>query len=517
MLNKRFYLIISTFITILFLACTATYKPLDASIAQANVKNIKTPVFKRENLNPVVHISINAVQPIRLNQIELLLNDAAIKNFARIDLYSTDTSGKFSDSVLVTSVVPNNKNTALNFDGLPVVGKRNYWVNVVLKDNADIDDKVLVKVNKINTSDNKFVTFAEQGDYTYRLGIALRKPNDDGSHSYRIPGLINTDKGSLIAVYDIRYEHPWDLPANIDVGMSKSTDGGHSWLPMQNIMDMGEPHKNNGVGDPAILFDPATKTLWTSALWSKGNRSIHGSLGGISPDSTGQFVLVSSTDDGKTWSQPYTITPQIKNPKWKIFFNGPGNGIAMQDGTLVFAAQYWDENNLPWSTIVYSKDHGKTWHAGIGAKSNTTEAQVIETTPGTIMISMRDNRGKFRSVATTTDFGATWKEHPTSYSVLKDPVCMASFIKANVNTRVGKRDVVFFSNPNHSSKRVDMTIKASLDLAESWQENNQLLIDEREGFGYSCMTPVDDNTIGIFYEGIRYIYFMRIPVTDIVK
>ncbi len=516
MFNQKTYLLACIVLCALLPACVS-YKPLDASLAQASVKNIKAPIFTRESLNPVAHINITASQRIQLNQVELLLNDAAVKNFARIDLFSTDTSGKFSDSVLVTSVVPAGKNASLNFDGLPVAGKRNYWISVVLKDNANIDDKVLLKVNKIHTAGNQFLNFSEQGDVVRRLGIALRKPMDDNSHSYRIPGLIQTNTGALIAVYDIRYELPWDLPANIDVGMSKSVDGGRTWQLMQNIMDMGEPHKNNGVGDPSVLFDPATKTLWTAALWSKGNRSIHGSLGGISPDSTGQFVLVSSNDDGNTWSEPYTITPQIKDPKWKIFFNGPGNGIAMQDGTIVFAAQYWDENKLPWSTIVYSKDHGKTWQAGIGAKSNTTEAQVIETTPGTIMISMRDNRGKFRSVATTTDLGKSWKEHPTSYSVLKDPVCMASFIKANVKVAGQNKDIVFFSNPNNSTKRVDMTIKASRDLAESWNEADQLLLDEREFFGYSCMTPIDDKTIGILYEGARHIFFMRIPVSDVVK
>ena len=517
MLKNNTYLLVCLCLFSILSACVS-YKPLDGLVAQATVKNIKAPMFTRENLNPVVHITVKATNRIHLNQIELLLNDAAIKNIARIDLFSTDTSSKFSDSLLVTSVVPTVKNPSLNFDGLAVTGERNYWISAILKDNADIDDKVLLKVNKINTSTNHYVTFSEQGDVVRRLGIALRKPMDDGSHSYRIPGLTHTDKGTLIAVYDIRWEHPWDLPANIDVGMNRSTDGGKTWESMKNIMDMGAPHANNGIGDPAVLFDPATKTLWTTALWSKGNRSIRGSMPGLSPDSTGQFMLVYSTDDGVTWSAPpYTITSQIKNPIWRIYFNGPGNGITMQDGTLVFPSQYWDENHLPWSTIIYSKDNGKTWHSGIGAKSNTTEAQVIETTPGTIMISMRDNRGKFRSVATTTDLGKSWKEHPTSYSVLKDPICMASFIKANVNTKNGKKDIVFFSNPNSSTHRVDMTIKASLDLAETWNTDNQLLLDEREGYGYSCMTKVDDNTIGILYEGIRYIYFMRIPVADILK
>ncbi|HSF46323.1 MAG TPA: sialidase family protein, partial [Chitinophagaceae bacterium] len=340
---------------------------------------------------------------------------------------------------------------------------------------------------------------------------------EDKVHTYRIPGITTTNKGTLIAVYDNRYTTSRDLPGNIDVGMSRSADGGQTWEPMKVIMDMGEPHENNGVGDPAILFDPTTNKIIVAALWSKGNRSIAGSGPGLSPDETGQFVISESSDDGITWTKPVSITPQVKDPAWKLFFQGPGNGMVMKDGKLVFAAQYWDASKMPYSTLVYSDDHGKTWKSGTGAKSNTTEAQLIETSPGKLMLNMRDNRGKFRSVATTTDLGKTWIEHPTSYKTLPDPVCMAGFIKENVNWKGSGKDIVFFSNPATSSDRNHMTIKASTDLAESWPSQYHLLIDERNCFGYSVMTKIDDNTIGFLYEGNRDLYFMRIPVKDISK
>jgi sialidase-1 len=266
------------------------------------------------------------------------------------------------------------------------------------------------------------------------------------------------------------------------------------------------------------LFDPIAKRLWVSALWSKGNRSIAGSLPGLSPDTTGQFVVVSSDDDGRTWTTPKTITPEIKDPKWHIFFNGPGNGIAMQDGKLVFAAQYWDEAKMPFSTIIYSEDRGTTWKGNIlGPKSNTTESQVVETTPGKLMLNMRDNRGRFRSVATTTNMGNTWTEHGTSYNALPDPVCMGSFIKANVNVSGAAKDILFFSNPNTSSGRYNITIKASSDLGETWPKNNQLLIDERQCYGYSSLTRIDANTVGLLYEGTRDLYFVKVPVAEIMK
>jgi sialidase-1 len=287
---------------------------------------------------------------------------------------------------------------------------------------------------------------------------------------------------------------------------------------MKTIMDMGAPHDNNGIGDPAVLFDPNTKKIWVAALWSKGNRSIAGSLPGIAPDTTGQFVLVSSGDDGRTWSAPYTITPQVKEPRWHLFFNGPGNGIVMQDGKLVFAAQYWDEAKMPHSTIIYSDDKGKSWKGRIlGPKSNTTESQVVETTPGTLMLNMRDNRGGYRSVATTSNMGGQWIEHQTSFSALQDPVCMASLIKATVKHNNVFKDMLFFSNANSPSSRTNITIKWSADLGETWAKANQLLIDERLCYGYSALTRVDENTIGLLYEGSRDLYFVKVPVNEMLK
>lgn len=348
--------------------------------------------------------------------------------------------------------------------------------------------------------------------------ITVRKGGTDGANTYRIPGIVQTDKGTLLSVYDIRYNSSTDLPGNIDVGLSRSLDSGKTWLPMKVIIDMGLPNENNGVGDASILFDPTTKKIFVVALWSKGNHSIAGSLPGFSPDSTGQLVIVSSNDDGLTWSTPVSITPQVKNPIWNIFFDGPGSGIVMKNGTLVFPAQYWDENKVPYSTIIFSKDHGVTWEGNRnGPKSNTTESQVVETSDGTLMLNMRDNRGGFRSVATTNDMGLSWQEHPTSRAALIDPVCMASFIKATVKVNGQFKEVLFFSNPNSSTTRNNITIKASLDYGATWLPANQVLIDERNSYGYSSLTKIDDNTIGLLYEGIKDIYFVKVAVSDIVK
>ena len=508
-----------------------------ANKEQISVRYTDAPYMKGMSANPLIQLRVYVPpgKSITFQSIQIKLDEAAVACFDKIDVYlRQDREPAFVATAPVVGFIrPSATLLSIPVSATLNPGLTYLWVSPVVKENANIDKKVTIQVTGMTTSSGvrhlvSKSTNASGGapTTTKRVGIAVRKAWDDSVNTYRIPGIATTDKGTLIAVYDIRYKNSGDLPANIDVGLSRSTDGGHTWQPMKVIMDMGAPHANNGIGDPAVLFDPITKKLWVAALWSKGNRSIAGSEPGLSPDTSGQFILVSSDDDGLTWSQPINITKQVKNPAWHLYFNGPGTGIAMQNGTLVFPSQYWDESakpGLPHSSIIYSEDHGTTWKSGIGAKSNTTESAVVETTPGTLMLNMRDNRGgnkragSYRSIATTNDLGKTWMEHPTSFTALPDPVCMASLIKAKVMVKGKMQEVLFFSNVASQTARMNTTIKASLNLGETWPSAYDLLLDERLTYGYSALTKIDNNTIGIFYEGERDLYFLRIPVGDIIK
>jgi len=483
---------------------------------QVSAQETVNPIFRRFDSNPVIRFQITIPENSKALQLRQLLGRLDSGNWqeiSKLEVYSSK-SGK---DLLLGTLVPTGKNFNIPVQASLDPGKQELWLNVQLKDNANMDGSFSFRMKGLQDADGQTYAVSQAQPTSHRVGYTLRKSKDEGVQSYRIPGLATTDKGTLISVYDIRYDNSKDLPANIDVGMSRSTDGGKSWSAMKNIIDMGGPTDNSGAGDPAVLFDPVTKTIWVAALWSKGNRSIAGSGPGLSPDETGQFVLTSSTDDGLTWSKPYSITAQVKNPEWRLFFPGPGSGIAMVDGKIAFAAQYWDANKMPHSTLVYSADHGKSWKSGIGAKSNTTESQLVEVAPGKLMLNMRDNRGKFRSVATTTDMGLSWTEHHTSEKALPDPVCMASIIKAQVQVKGKLQDVLFFSNANVSEgPRRDISIKASLDNGETWQPANTLLLDTRECFGYSALSRIDDHTIGILYEGINSLQFLRVPVNQII-
>jgi len=252
----------------------------------------------------------------------------------------------------------------------------------------------------------------------------------------------------------------------------------------------------------------------------------------MTPQETGQFILVKSTDDGLTWSEPINITEQIKDPSWQLLLQGPGCGITMSDGTLVFPAQFKADIGVKaldggqytcHSTIVYSRDGGETWNIGTGAKTNTTEAQVTELTDGSLMLNMRDDRNRTdksetngRAVAITTDLGETWMVHPSSNGALPEPNCMASLIAADITVDGQEKRVLFFSNPNNKGERTNMTVKASLDEGVSWPEKQQTELFAPAGYGYSCLTMVDDSHLGILYEGVKELCFQKIKVDELL-
>ena len=398
-------------------------------------------------------------------------------------------------------------------------GDNYLWACVTMKEGASLDGRVVVRPASV-VAGNKPVRVANATPVAQRIGVAVVRHGDFKSKFYRIPGLARSRKGTLLAVYDIRYNHSGDLPANIDVGVSRSTDGGRTWSDVKIAIDDSKIDPSlgatRGVGDPAILVDEKTGRIWVAAIWSH-RHSIWGSKSGDnSPEACGQLVLAYSDDDGLTWSSPINITEQTKNKDWRILFNGPGNGICMKDGTLVFAAQYWDGKGVPWSTIVYSKDRGKTWHCGTGVNQQTTEAQVIELEDGSVMINARCNWGGSRIVGVTKDLGQTWEKHPTNRTAqLKEPVCQGSLLAVDGVPGAGR--VVLFSNPNTTSGRSHMTLKASTNDAGSWPEDKWLLYDARKGWGYSCLAPVDKNHVGVLYESQGALNFLKIPYKDVLN
>ena len=487
------------------------------------------PVLIRNDGDPVLRIAIGVrgdEGPLSVTGMRVTLaGTTRLADIAAVSLASSGTRDAYASLDPFGRPAPAAAELVFKGDRPLEPGENIFWLSCELKPEADLLHVVDAGCLEVTLSDGRVLRPAEPSPPgVARFGVALRKGGDDGAKVYRIPGLATTPKGTLIGVYDVRYGGGGDLPGDIDVGMSRSADGGQTWEPMKVIMDMGRDAKwrYDGIGDPSVLVDRETGTLWVAALWSHGNRGWRGSGPGLTPGETGQFVLVRSDDDGVSWSKPINITGQIKKPGWCLLLQGPGRGITMRDGTLVFPAQFQDtlgNKRMPHSTVIFSRDHGKTWRIGTGAKPDTTEAAVVELGDGSLMLNMRDNRGGARSVYTSRDMGTTWSAHITSRKALPEPVCMASLLRIPAAENVLGKDLLLFSNPAVSRRpRRHTTIKVSLDEGRTWPERHHLLLDAGNSAGYSCLTRIDHETIGILYEGSRsHLTFQRVSLREWVK
>ena len=515
------------------------------------VRETRIPVLIERQDNELFNLRIDATQSQVLNDVKLSFGKEVNLNeieavklyyggtesserkgktyFAPVDYIPSNTPGKTlaanpSYSILKAEVKAPKRDVVLKVDQKLYPGVNYFWVSLQMKPTASVLAKVSVEMTGV-TMDNRTapVKVVRKAD-THYMGVGVRHAGDDGVAAYRIPGLATSNKGTLLGVYDVRHNNSADLQEYVEIGLSRSTDGGQTWEKMRIPMSFGEheglPKAQNGVGDPAILVDRKTGTIWIIAAWTHGmgnGRAWWNSQPGMDMHHTAQLMLVKSDDDGKTWSEPINITEQVKDPSWYFLLQGPGRGISMDDGTLVFASQYIGSDRIPNAGIIYSKDHGKTWHISSLARTNTTESQVAEIEPGVLMLNMRDNRGGSRAVSTTTDMGKTWKEHVSSRTSLQEPVCMASLISVKAKDNVLGKDILLFSNPNDTKNRHSITIKASLDGGVTWLPENQLLLDAGWGWGYSCLTMIDKETVGILYESsVAHMTFQAIKLKDII-
>lgn len=534
------------------LVALLTWSGLSVSAQDAvTIKESQIPLLLEREDNVLFYLRLDATSSKSLNEVTLQFDKGTdLKAIKAVKLYYAGTEARqdiarnrMAPVQYISSFANNlkaNPSYSMLLDSQSVKGSKMtfkvdkdlfpgvnfFWVSIQMSSKATLATTFKCDVEKV-TLDGKVAELVKKSPdaIVHRTAFGVRKAGDDGSAAFRIPGLVTSNKGTLLGVYDVRYNSSVDLQEYVDVGLSRSTDGGKTWEKMRLPLSFGEfggmPRSQNGVGDPAILVDTETNTIWVIAAWTHGmgnQRAWHSSMPGMDLNHTAQLVLTKSEDDGKTWSEPINITDQVKDPSWYFLLQGPGRGISMKDGTLVFPIQYIESNRIPSAGVMYSKDKGATWHIHKAARTNTTESQVVEVEPGVLMLNMRDNRGGSRAVYTTTDLGKTWKEHESSRTALREPVCMASIIAVDAKDNSLNRDILLFSNPNTTQGRNFITIKMSLDGGNTWKEEHQVMLDEDHGWGYSCLSMVDKETVAILYESsVAHMTFQIVKLSELMK
>ncbi|MFT4093511.1 MAG: exo-alpha-sialidase [Niabella sp.] len=529
-----------------------------------NERRYVVPLVKEKEYTTVTRIAIEANTTEHrsfLNQVMIdLAGSDHIEDIEGINIYCNADSNYLTEEKSLEAALFGSCDVASPIKGtnMKVEGNLrldpgiNYvWVGLKIRPAADVENKVAFQVSGITVNGEKLQN-RQATPGIYRIASAVRRSKQDNINTSRIPGLVTASNGDLIAVYDARYESRRDLQGDIDIAISRSTDHGNSWLPVQRVIDRGTwgglPENFNGVSDPCILVDKKTGTLFIAGLWMHGvldekghwiegltdsskqwnhQWRDHGSQSGFDVKQTSQFLMVKSTDNGKTWSEPVNLTPMCKKKEWWLWAPAPGRGFTMDDGTLVLPTQGRDATGKAFSGITYSKDGGKTWKTGNAAvATSTTECAAVQLTDGSIMLNMRTNankgitgEGNGRSVAITKDLGKTWTEHATSRKALPEPVCMFSLFKHEyTSANESRKTVLLFLNPNSTTKRHRMTLKVSYDDGKTWPPEKYILLDELNGSGYSCITSVDNNTIGVIYEGSQaQLVFQKIKLKEIIN
>ena len=430
--------------------------------------------------------------------------------------------------------------------------------------------------------------------------------NPDGINSYRIPALLKTDKGTLIAGADERRLHHYDWG---DIGMvvKRSEDQGQTWgdrITLTNLRDnpkATDPSVGSPVNiDMVLAQDTETKRIFSvydmfpegkgifgmSAEKEEAYKEIDGKtyqilyregengaytirengvvytpdgkatdyrvvvnpvkpaysdkgdlyqgeqlLGNIyfTSNKTSPFRIAKdsylwmsySDDDGKTWSAPQDITPMVKADWMKFLGVGPGVGITLQNGphkgrivVPVYTTNRTNHlNGSQSSRIIYSDDHGKTWHMGGGVNDNrtlydgtvvdssnmnnyyaqNTESSVVQLNNGQLKLFMRGLTGDLQ-VATSNDGGITWDNYVARYDVPDVYVQMAA-----THTVQDGKEYILLANANGPGRKNGYIRVARVeeDGELTWLHHH--LIQEGE-YAYNSLQQIGPKEFGLLYE-----------------
>lgn len=516
---------------------------------------VQVPVLKYKPYSPVFQFKIDAPEKLDISEVSVEFQGTSdIHNIDSVFIFDLgrDSIWQADPSQLIGRDQSSIDHVTFTFSSAIPVDQKIFLVAVKINDDTPLNHHISSGIKMIKFKQGKTINLSpDPMRIKQRVGVRVRDGGDDGVARYRIPGLARTHQNALLAIYDVRRDLGRDLQGDIDIGVSRSTDDGNTWEPMRIALDMGEygnlPQKFNGVSDACILVDANSQSIFIAGCWmhgvidSESGKPIsnltddssnwnhqwrhNGSLPGFDINETSQFLITRSTDDGKTWEEPVNITQEIKRPEWHLLAPAPGSGITLDDGTLVFPSQGKDVDQSPFSNITFSQDGGRTWQTSNPSYTNTTENMVVQLSDGSIMQNMRDNRNRQnksdtngRAVYTTDDLGEGWLQHPSHHGALIEPVCMGSLFKHTYSNSEGdEKSILLFSNPNSKHRRERLTIKVSFDEGKTWPRKHWYLLDELPlSGGYSSMTTIDNDTIGIIYEGSQaQMTFQQIALQDL--
>ena len=324
---------------------------------------------------------------------------------------------------------------------------------------------------------------------------------DAGYGCYRIPAIVKTKAGTLLAFAEAR--RAWCADSQeIDLVMRRSEDDGRTWSATQTVLS-GTDTDPNAVatrGNPAPIVDYETGRIVLLSTMDPGTTS--------RPRTP---YVQFSDDDGKTWSTARNIGDQIDDPAWGWYATGPVHGIQLTRGThagrLVAGTNYDNGAGQNAGQLVYSDDHGVTWHKGatdLRSDATPQEISVVEKVDGGVYAGARNNAGTSgasRMAAVSNDGGQTFSAPFTTIAGLTTPVVQGSLQRLRAVDRGDKYNRILFAAPADPDRRRYMTIRSSFDEGKTWQTVAEGTRITSDWSGYSDLAVLDTGEIGLLYEG----------------
>lgn len=334
-----------------------------------------------------------------------------------------------------------------------------------------------------------------------------------GYAHYRIPGIIVTRKGTILAYAEARKSLRGDW-GTTDIVLRRSTDRGATWSPFRVIAAVDGPKAKNPVAVVQKLGADEEVTYNNPvAIADRKSGAVHF----LFCLEYMRAFYMRSDDDGQTFSKPVEITSVFDafRPEypWKVLATGPGHGIQLRNGRLL--VPIWISTGTGGhahrpsvTSTIYSDDSGQTWKRGEIAVPDTpdqvfpSETAAAQLSDGRVMLNVRTESKTHRRTVVTSPDGATHWSKPRFDPRLLEPICFGTILSLG-----GKRLV--FANPDTLDKtgaaaepgknrdRKNLTVQFSDDDGATWKSKRVM---EPSWSGYSDLAQGRDGTIYHFYE-----------------
>ncbi len=333
--------------------------------------------------------------------------------------------------------------------------------------------------------------------YNQLVSIPVFVSGEEGYAFFRIPTVLSLPGGKVLAFAEGRKTSMSDT-GEIDIVQKISYDGGRTFGELK----VAVAGISGTAGNQCPVYDRDTGKVLLVYNRNDGNIKEKMILRGVGERTV---HVVESGDMGETWSPERDITAQTRLPDWTWYACGPCHAVQMPSGRIVVPCNHGLidlETKTPLgyvSHVIYSDDHGENWHIGANIHEGTNECTLVCRADGALSINMRNiPHCGCRTLAVSHDGGVSFSGFHRDEE-LAEPCCQGSMLPFETE----KGEMLLFSNPSHSSERLNMSIHESYDGGETWQMG--LVVDEGIS-AYSDMTSPESGKLGILYEGGSSIY-----------